>query len=109
MRTRIAMIVLLGISLSLHSGCATMLIRGHGELASPSLYPATQVNVGAAMTLLFDRQDTFSGTDALIILPSVVVDFPISLTVDTVLLPLDIYSALRHDKEHRAPVRGWWN
>ena len=106
MRTRIAMIVLLGLSLGLQAGCASIAVRAtkSGRLAKGVLYPATRTDLGMGFWSLacVVAPDPCVGPPralGLAVLPVAVMDLPISLATDTALLPIDLYSALRHDKD----------
>lgn len=108
--------------ISIVQGCATAVVRSSERAVRYSgYYPATRADV-RTLSGMFDEPEVgnwMQGLDKWLA-PLLVLDIPISLITDTVLLPLDVYEEakapenLRQDpagdavplRDHRAPRGG---
>ena len=86
--------------LAIQAGCASWLVRAEGAYSSRTeIYPATAIDVGTvyhAVTGPFDPHAA-DPQDGLVylFLPAAIVDLPLALVVDTVLLPHDLHKSSR--------------
>lgn len=86
--------------LAIQAGCARWLVRAEGAYSSRTeIYPATAIDVGTvyyAATWPFNPHAT-DPQDGLVylFLPAAIVDLPLALVVDTVLLPHDFRESSR--------------
>jgi len=102
MTRRVMIIGLLGILLSLNSGCSTIMVRSGRVSGPPTLYPATKECFSWGILPLISHQHDCVGiarSMAILYLPVTLIDLPISLITDTACIPMDTYSILRYDKD----------
>ena len=87
--------------LLLQSGCATAMVRSGSERKPSPLYPATISDVAYAILPFVDLNMSGSSTETdpirYLLLPGALIDLPISLCTDTLLLPYDILMLIVDD------------
>ena len=101
MRARIAMVVLLGLSLGLHSGCASI---GHGLVGvDDPPYEGTKLNLMVLGTMFSGDELPESEVGSCVVS---IVDLPFSFVADTIRLPFDLIEMSRYPKYRGRVIHG---
>ena len=94
---QILQILLLMMLMFCYSGCATgMLFEFGRHNCSDGIYPATRMDTEFFTSDFSKRWNNGEKLDALLTSPIVLLDYPFSLTFDTLLLPYDMFELRRN-------------
>ena len=87
-------IIIAILSALLLSGCATVAVRAYGEPSSYGVYPAVKGDILAvAMTHSSEASNVLPAWEKPLLDLLVLIDLPVSIVLDTILLPFDIYNS----------------